>query len=34
MNILLIPLNGKMLDLNLCGFKCIMTSKVHPTIDI
>jgi hypothetical protein len=34
MNIMLIPPNGKMLDFNFCNFKCIMASKVQPTMDI
>jgi len=34
MNIMLIPLNGKMLDFNFCNFKCIMANKVQSTMDI
>jgi hypothetical protein len=34
MNIMLIPPNGKMIDLNFCSFKCIVASRVQPTIDI
>jgi hypothetical protein len=33
-NIMLIPPNDKMLDFNICSFRCIVTSKVQPTIDI
>jgi hypothetical protein len=34
MNITLILPNGKRLNLNFCSFKCIVASKVQPTIDI
>jgi hypothetical protein len=34
MNIMLIPLNSKMLDFNFCNFKCIVASNVQPTMDI
>jgi biotin transporter BioY len=34
MNIMLIPSNGKTLYFNLCSFKCIVVSKVQPTINI
>jgi len=34
MNIMLIPANGKRLNFNFCSFKCIVASKVQPTIDI
>jgi hypothetical protein len=34
MNIMLIPPNGKMLDFNFCNFKCIVASKVQPSMDI
>ncbi len=33
MNIMLIPPNGKMLDFSFCNFKCIMASKMQPTMD-
>ncbi len=31
---MLIPPNGKMLDFSFCNLKCIMASKVQPTMDI
>ncbi len=34
MNIMLILPNGKMSDFCLCNFKCIVTSKMQPTMDI
>jgi hypothetical protein len=34
MNIMLIPPNGKSLNYYFCSFKCIVASKVQPTIDI
>jgi hypothetical protein len=34
MNIMLIPPNGKMLDFNFCNFKCLVASKVQPSMDI
>jgi len=34
MNIMLIPPNDKMLDFSFCNFKCIVASKVQPTINI
>jgi hypothetical protein len=34
MNIMLIPPNGKMLNFIFCSFRCIVASKVQPTIDI
>jgi hypothetical protein len=34
MNIMLIPPNGRRLDFNFCSFKCIVASRVQPTIDI
>jgi len=34
MNNMLIPPNDKMLDFSFCNFKCIVTSKVQPTMDI
>ncbi len=34
MNIMLIPPNGKMLDFSFCNFKCIVASKLQPTMDI
>ncbi len=34
MNIILIPPNGKMLNSSFCNFKCIVASKVQPTMDI
>ncbi len=33
MNIMLIPQNGKMLDFFFCNFKCVVASKVQPTMD-
>jgi len=33
-NIMLIPLNGKKLDINFCNFRYIVANKVQPTIDI
>ncbi len=33
MNIMLIIPNGKMLDFIFCNFKCIVASKVQPTMD-
>jgi hypothetical protein len=33
MNVMLIPPNGKMLDFIFCNFKCIVASKVQPTMD-
>ncbi len=29
---MLITPNGKMLDLNFCNYKCIVASKMQPTI--
>jgi hypothetical protein len=34
MNIMLIPSNGKTLYFSLCNCKCIVASKVQPTINI
>jgi len=34
MNIMLIPLNGKILDFIFCSFKCIVLNNVQPTMDI
>ncbi len=33
MNIMLIPQNGKMLDFFFGNFKCVVASKVQPTMD-
>jgi hypothetical protein len=33
MNIMLIAPNDKMLDFKFCGFKCIVVSKLQPTMD-
>ncbi len=33
MNIMLIPLNDKRLNFNFCTFKCVVASKVQPTVD-
>jgi predicted ester cyclase len=33
MNIMLIPPNGKRLNFSFCNFKCIVASRVQPTID-
>jgi hypothetical protein len=34
MNIMLMLLNGRILSINFYIFKCILTSRVEPTIDI
>ncbi len=34
MNFMLIPPNGNMLNFSFCNFKCIVASKVQPTMDI
>ncbi len=34
MNIMLIPPNGRRLDFYFCSFKCIVASRVQPTIDV